>query len=75
VSHKRGPTVIAAGDQQSRRDIRPVLAPEEVEVTLEDRPQADARGEPVIIEHEGTSPSRAHSDLAIGEVGVCWGSD
>jgi hypothetical protein len=52
-SHKRGPTVIAAGDQQSRRDIRPVLAPEEVEVSLEDRPQADTSAEPAIIEQEG----------------------
>ncbi len=28
--HKCGPAVIAAGDQQSRRDIGPVLTPEEV---------------------------------------------
>src|SRR5438132_10174472 len=52
-SHKRGPTVIAAGDQQSRGDIAPVLAPEEVDVSLENRPQAGTRLEPAIIEHEG----------------------
>src|SRR6266511_4137037 len=30
-SHKRGAAVVAAGDQQSRGDICPVLAPEEVD--------------------------------------------
>ena len=52
-SDKRGPTVIAAGDQQSRRDIGPVLAPEEVDVSLENRPQAGTGLEPAIIEHKG----------------------
>ena len=52
-SHKRGAAVVAAGDQQSRRDIGPVLAPEEVEVSFEDRPQADTGPQPAIIEQEG----------------------
>src|SRR5262249_5476215 len=63
--HKRGPAVIAAGDQQSRRDIVPVLMPEEVDVSLKDRPQADTGPEPAIIEHEGRArdPVRAHNAL------------
>jgi hypothetical protein len=52
-SHKRGAAVVAAGDQQSRGDIGPVLAPEEVEVSFEDRPQADTGPQPAIIEQEG----------------------
>src|SRR5258708_13020893 len=55
-SHKRGPTVIAAGDQQPRRDIGPVLAPEEVDVSLENRPQAGTRLEPATIAHERPAP-------------------
>ena len=67
-SHKRGPTVIAAGDQQSRRDIGPVLAPEELDVTLEDRPQADARLEPAIIEQEGRACDPVCADDALAAV-------
>ena len=51
--HKRGAAVAAAGDQQSRVDIGPVLAPEEVEVSFEDRPQTDTGPQPAIIEQEG----------------------
>ena len=64
-SHKRGPTVIAAGDQQSRRDIGPVLAPEEVDVSLEDRPQADTGPQPAIIEHEGRARDPVCADDAL----------
>src|SRR5712692_8511077 len=56
-SHKRGAAVVAAGGQQSRVDICPVLAPEEVEVSFEDRPQADTGPQPAIIEHEGRARS------------------
>jgi hypothetical protein len=63
--HKRGPTVITAGDQQSRRDIGPVLTPEEVDVSLEDRPQADTRSEPAIIEHEGRARDPVCADDAL----------
>src|SRR5882724_13415592 len=52
-SHKRGVAVVAAGDQQSRVDIGPVPAPEEVEVSVEDRPQAGPCPQPAIIEQEG----------------------
>src|SRR5262249_29838543 len=52
-SHERGAALVAAGDQQSRVDIGPVLAPEEVEVSFEDRPQADTCPQPAIIEQEG----------------------
>src|SRR5712691_7593287 len=52
-SHKRGAAVVAAGDHQSRVDIGPVLAPEQVEVSFEDRPQADTGPQPAIIEQEG----------------------
>src|SRR5260221_985135 len=64
-SHKRGPTVIAASDQQSRRDIGPLLAPEELDVTLEDRPQADTRAEPAIIEQEGRACDPGCADDAL----------
>jgi hypothetical protein len=40
-SHKHGPTVVAAGNQHPRRDIGSVLAPEKVDVSLENRPQAE----------------------------------
>jgi hypothetical protein len=40
---------MAAGDQQSHRDIGLVPAPEEVEVSLENRPQADTRAKTAII--------------------------
>jgi hypothetical protein len=52
-SHKRGAAVVAAGDQQSRGDIDPVFAPEQVEVSFEDCPQADTGPKPAIIEQEG----------------------
>src|SRR6267154_1989810 len=51
--HKRRAAVMAAGDQQSRGDIGPVLAPEEVEVSFEDRPQADTGPQPAIIKQQG----------------------
>jgi hypothetical protein len=63
-SHKRGPTVIAAGDQQSGGDIAPVLAPEEVDVSLENRPQAGTRLEPAIIEQEGRARDPVCADDA-----------
>jgi hypothetical protein len=66
--HKRGPAVIAAGDQQSRRDIGPVLTPEEVDVSLEDRPQADTRLETAIIEHEGRARDPVCADNALVSV-------
>src|SRR6266404_2472327 len=56
-SHKRGAAVVAAGDHQSRVDIGPILAPEQVEVPFEDRPQADTSPQHVIIEHEGRARS------------------
>src|SRR6267142_2329773 len=64
-SHKRGPTVIAAGEQQSRGGIAPVLAPEEVEISLEDRPQAGTRPEPAINEHEGRARDPVCADDAL----------
>jgi hypothetical protein len=64
--HKRGPTVIAADDQQSRRDIGSVLAPEEVHISFEDRPQADARPEPAVIEQEGRARDPVCADDAVG---------
>ena len=64
-SYESGPTVIAAGDQQSRRDIAPVPAPEEVDVSLENRPQADTRLEPAIIEHEGRARDPVCADDAL----------
>src|SRR6266403_1199701 len=64
-SHKHGPTVIAAGDQQSRRDIAAVLAPEEVDVSLENRPQAGTGLEPAIIEHEGRARDPVCTDDAL----------
>src|SRR5258707_5624559 len=67
-SYKRGPAVIAAGDQQSRRDIGPVLAPEELDITLEDRPQTDTRAEPAIIEQEGRARDPVRADDALAAV-------
>jgi hypothetical protein len=64
-SYKRGAAVIAAGDQQSRRDIGPVLAPEELDVTLEYRPQADTRAKPAIIEQEGRACDPVCADDAL----------
>src|SRR5258705_9295445 len=66
-SHKRGAAVVAAGDQQSRVDIGPVLAPEEVEISFEDRPQADTGPQPAIIEQEGRarSPVCANDALVV----------
>src|SRR6476469_313110 len=63
--HKRGATVIAAGEQQSRGGIAPVLAPEEVEISLEDRPQAGTRPEPAIAEHEGRPRDPVCADDAL----------
>jgi hypothetical protein len=37
----RRAAVVAAGDHQARGDIGPVLASKELEILLEDRPQAD----------------------------------
>ena len=52
-SHKRGAAVVAACKQQSFAYIGPVLAPKKVEVSFEDRPQADPGPQPAIIEQEG----------------------
>jgi hypothetical protein len=39
--------------------------PEEVDVSLEDRPQADTRTEPAIIEHEGRARGPVCADNAL----------
>jgi hypothetical protein len=62
---KRGPAVIAAGYQQSRGDIGQVLTPEEVDVSLEDRPQADTLPERAIIKHEGHARDPVCADNAL----------
>jgi hypothetical protein len=64
-SHKRGPAVIAADDQQSRRDVGSVLTPEEVHISLEDRPQAYARPEPAVIEQQRRACDPVGADDAL----------
>jgi hypothetical protein len=65
-SDKRGPTIIAAGDQQPHGEIDPVPVPKNVDVSLEDRPQAGTCPESTIIEHKGCArePVCAHDTLA-----------
>jgi len=57
--HKCRPALIAAGDQQSRRDVGPVLAPEEVGRLAQkiDHKLVPAWS-PRIIEHEGRARGR-----------------
>src|SRR6266850_2106001 len=64
-SHKRAAPVVAAGDQQSRMDISPVLAPKQVSVSFEDSPQADAGPQPAVIEHEGHACDLVCADDAL----------
>src|SRR5258708_5014758 len=63
--HKRGPTVIAAGDQQSRGDIAPVLTPEQVDVSFENRPQTGTCREPAIIEDKEGAGDPVRADYAL----------
>jgi hypothetical protein len=64
-SHKRGEAVVAAGEQQSLAYIGPVPAPKKVEVSFENRPQADTRLQPAIIEHEGPARNTVCTDDAL----------
>jgi hypothetical protein len=57
--------IIAAGEQQSCGGITTVLAPEEVDVSLENRPQAGTRLEPAIIEYEGGTRDPVCADDAL----------
>ena len=66
--HEGWAALAAAGEEQLRIGIGLVLAPKEVGVPLEDRPQADAGVEPVIIEHEGPARDPAGPDNPLAGV-------
>src|SRR5438477_5350113 len=50
--YQRRPSLVAAGDYQSRRKIVDVLAPKKRWVALEQSPQADTVSQPLIVEQK-----------------------
>src|SRR5580700_10219397 len=64
-SHKRGAALVATDEQNSRKDVGPFFAPKEVDVSFEDRPQADTGPEPAIIEQEGPARNPVCADDAL----------
>src|SRR6516162_5843294 len=63
--HKRGAALVAPGEQQSGKDVGPVLAPKDVEVSFENRPQADTGPEPAIIEQQRPTRNSVRADDAL----------
>jgi len=63
--HQRKPCIVAAGDDELRRNIRGILAPKETGVSFEYAPQADPASEPVIIEQQGGARGPACADDAL----------
>src|SRR6476646_2890673 len=57
--------VATTGNQEWRADICSVLAPEEIEISLEEFPQADADLHPSIIQQEGPARGAVCADDAL----------
>ena len=64
-SHKRGAALVAPDEQHSRKGVGLFFAPEEVDLSFEDRPQADTGPEPAIIEQEGPARNPVCADDAL----------
>src|SRR6476646_1581994 len=64
-SNKCRTAVAAAGNQERRADICSVLAPEEIEISLEEFPQADTGLQPSIIQQEGPARGAVCADNAL----------
>src|SRR5271166_5048781 len=63
--HQRRPCLVAACDDQLRRNIRGIPVAKEGGVSLEYGPQADASSQPVIIEQEGGARGPVCTDDAL----------
>jgi hypothetical protein len=63
--HEREAAVVAPGKQQSLAYIDPVPAAKKVEVSFEDRPQADIGLQSAIIEQEGPARDPVCTDNAL----------